>query len=374
LGVEVQVDEDYWLSLVDAFSAAAIGTGSWLDALSGLAAGTGSRVGELIGLGSANTVPFNWVTDLGADWVEDFIAIGGGDPDLNPHVRVGSQAAELQVLSSAQFITREERRTNPLLAVHTKQYDIPYICLTPLIKSPVGLVGLAVLRSESEGEISDQQRAIFTSLAPHVRTAVRTQMALEEQGARLMAGALEAVSLAAFICDWRGMVKAMTPTAEALLGEQGPLSVRGGLLGATHPAAARSLALAIEKAAAGHLVAGAPVASTLILPAGLEPQVLEVIPLPRREYAFGFEPRVLVVARGGRPDAGRIQLLLQSVYGLTLAEADVAQRLADGQPTELIAEQRSASLGTVRSQIRSIYGKLNVHRANELVARLNQLR
>lgn len=187
----IQCDEN-WLSVADAFHAAALGAGSWLDALSGLAAATGSRSGELIGLGSGHTVPFNWVTDLGQDWEEEFVAIGGGDPAANPFVRAGAQATALKVLTSADFVTPKERRSNYFLADFARRHDMPYICLTPLIKESGMLVGLAVLRSARQGEIGARERAVFTSLAPHMRSAVKTQMALEHQGALLVAGAMEA--------------------------------------------------------------------------------------------------------------------------------------------------------------------------------------
>src|SRR5690606_20389354 len=68
----IQSDE-HWLAVADAFQAAAVTGAGWDYALRSLAHATGSRCGQLIGLGSANTVPFNWVTDLGPQWVEEFI-------------------------------------------------------------------------------------------------------------------------------------------------------------------------------------------------------------------------------------------------------------------------------------------------------------
>ncbi|WP_111642826.1 helix-turn-helix transcriptional regulator [Marinimicrobium alkaliphilum] len=371
----MQINDQLWLSLVDSFSAAAVGTGSWLDSLSQLADATGSRAGELIGLGSANTVPFNWVSGLCSEWAEDFLACGGGDPGVNPFVRAGSQLSVLQVASSAEFVSAQERRSNRFIAEHTQHYDIPYICLTPLVKERDSLVGLAVMRSGKQGEITDAQKALFTSIAPHIRAAVRTQMALEHQSDLLAAGTLEALSLAVFICDRRGHVKAVTPRAEELLGQQDCLRLRGGVLGAATQTDSRLLTNAIGTAAAGLRAPGAPLATTLVLKGKrTQPYVVEVLPVPRREYAFGFEPRVLVVARDARVDSSRMQLLLRAAFGLTLAEADVAQQLAEGNTTEAIALQRGSSLGTVRTQIRAIYNKLDVHRVSELVARLQQLR
>lgn len=167
-----------WLAVADACNAAALGSGSWLDALDRLAKITGSRVGQMIGFGSQNTVPFNWATELGPDYYEDFIAVGGGDPAINPLIRKGAELQVLNVAASGDFITQQERRTNPLIAEHAIRHDIPHVCLTPLIKEDGVMVGLAVFRSSRQGEIDDQQRALFASIAPYVRMAVKTQMAL----------------------------------------------------------------------------------------------------------------------------------------------------------------------------------------------------
>lgn len=370
----MRATDDDWLAVADAFSGAAV-DGSWLDALTALAAAANSRAGELIGLGSENTVPFNWANDLGPDWAEDFLAFGGGNPRTNPFVRAGTNAPVLKVLASAEFVTPEERRSNPFIAVHARRHDIPHICLTPLIKETNGLVGLAVIRSANQGEINAQDRAIFASIAPHVRAAVRTQIAIEHQGAALMAGALEAMSLTVFICDRFGLVKAMTPSAERLVSALSALRLRQGALTSASSAETQALDEAIKTAARGLERPGAPLSKTIFIrnkPA--QPLVLDVLPIPRRNFAFGFDPRVLVVVRGSQPDPDRMQLLLRAAYGLTAAEADVTLRLVEGLTPDAIASARTSSLGTVRAQIRSIYDKLEVHRFSELVARLNGLR
>lgn len=78
--------------------------------------------------------------------------------------------------------------------------------------------------------------------------------------------------------------------------------------------------------------------------------------------------------RGSQPNASGVRLLLGTAYGLTAAEVDVAVRLVEGQSPEQIAAARSASVGTVRAQIRSIYEKFGVNRFSEFVTKVNQLR
>lgn len=370
----MRIYEESWIEVVDAFANAPL-SGDWLQGLSLLSDLTGSRSGELIGLGSANSVPFNWVSNLDKSYADDFIAMGGGDPAENPFVRVGTQLPALQVVSSEDFLSSRERRYNRFLVEHVKRYDIPYICLTPLVKSAELLVGLAVMRSSSQGEITTAERDLFTSIAPHVRAAVRMQMSLEHQGAALVAGALEALSLAIFICDGRGVVRSMTPDAEAIVSQGRQLMLKNGILCSGRPQESRALSDAIATASADIGSFSNPQSNSLVIgdPDG-SPLVLEILPIPKRDFAFGFEPRALVVVKGGKAKPDQAKTLLMLMYRLTTAEADVALRLVNGETPEQISLARNATVGTVRAQIRAIYGKCGINRCSELIAKVNQLR
>lgn len=367
--------DEQWLTLADALQTAAVTGTGWDSALHSLAHATGSRCGQLIGLGSANTVPFNWVTDLGPQWAEEFIADGGADPAINPIVRFGASIPELKIAASGEFITPEERRRNPFLVGHMRRYDIHHVCLTPLVREEGMLIGLAVLRSKRQGEISRRERTVFASIAPHVRAAVRTQIALEHQGAKLLAGAMEALSIPAFVCDANGRVRALTPAAEALVTNHSGLRLKEGRLRALRPDDDTMLSRAIDRAVAGLRRPGPPATQTVVVHGafGAQPVALEVVALPSAPFQFGFVPRVLVIAPRREDSSKRRAAILRAAYGLTPAETEVALQLAAGNTAERISADRNVALGTVRVQIKAIQRKLNVRRQVELVAAINKL-
>jgi len=88
---------------------------------------------------------------------------------------------------------------------------------------------------------------------------------------------------------------------------------------------------------------------------------------------FSFEPHAIVVLRGAEQNRAELEPILVRAFGLTPAEAQVAARLALGELRETIADERGASLQTVRSQIKSIFAKLNVTRERELVSLLAKI-
>jgi len=62
--------------------------------------------------------------------------------------------------------------------------------------------------------------------------------------------------------------------------------------------------------------------------------------------------------------------LLQRIFGLTLAEARVLERLVGGRTPEQTATDHGVEIATVRSQIKSIFSKTNTSRQPELVQRV----
>ena len=81
-----------------------------------------------------------------------------------------------------------------------------------------------------------------------------------------------------------------------------------------------------------------------------------------------------MIVRGLNHDDSQLVGALRAGFKLTAAEAEVALMLAEGQEPQTIAEARSVSINTVRSQLRNIYDKLGVKRQSELAARLRPLR
>src|SRR5689334_20390385 len=185
-------DDGHWMALTDRFHAAAIDGKGWYPALEGLAEATGSVGGELICLGDDAAIHLNIMTNTCPELLDAFIAGAGGDPSVNPRVKAGMEARPLEVLAESDFITPDEHRRHPHYQEFARPFDIPYICLTTLDRPQNGLIGLAVTRTEKQGHIDAEQRRAFASIAPHVRAAVRTHIALEGHGDALLAGALEA--------------------------------------------------------------------------------------------------------------------------------------------------------------------------------------
>jgi DNA-binding NarL/FixJ family response regulator len=350
-------------SVADEFAAAALDGSRWLGALRAMASATRSQHGQLIGIGGPRTIPFNWVSDLDDKPLRDFVTISGGSPTINPRVFAGTVTDVLEIAHEAHYEAAQPHLSSDIYLDYAREHDIPYGCQTKISEDEHGLIGLAVLRSAADGPTTEEDREIFAAIMPHARSAVRIHAALENDAPLLLAGALERMGSAAFVCDAHGYIRAMTPAAEQHL-RQGWLRRAAGALTAPNPADAIAIAAALAAAGSAPRTA-API--SIALTGDRRPQILDIVALPHLPWTLSFRPRLLVLVRRSDTHASASSLL-QRAYALTGAEADIAVRLALGEARAAIAGAREVSLDTVRSQIKAVFAKLGVARETELAA------
>ncbi|MCX7900313.1 MAG: helix-turn-helix transcriptional regulator [Methylocystis sp.] len=98
--------------------------------------------------------------------------------------------------------------------------------------------------------------------------------------------------------------------------------------------------------------------------------VLHVFPIRGGSRARFPDCAAVVIITSIAPPAARPELL-QSVYGLTRAEAEVARRLVMGSSIDHISVCNGTSPNTVRSQLRKVLEKTGCNRQAEAVALLS---
>ena len=312
------------------------------------------------------------MTDLSAEAHQEFLDIGGGRPDVN--VRLACSKGPFEIAFERDYDEARKRINSADYDDYARKYDMVYGCQSVLANQNGLMIGLAVLRSEADGRTTEEDRSAFADLAPYVLTAVRLQRAVKHQGAQMITGSFEAMDAAAFVLDAARFVQAQTKAASALLHADRRISLSFGRLGALFADHDRILQGALRHALEAH-EKGVPGRSRIALrgeSGPLDTLVLEIFALPKQEWALGFEPRILVVAKmAAMPNEGDRDLLT-SMLGLTAAESEVALLTARGLSRDQIALQRGTSTDTVSSQLKSLFRKSDVNREAELVARLNQ--
>jgi DNA-binding CsgD family transcriptional regulator len=368
-------NNEHALAVADLFATAAL-EGDWSTALNAFGEACGADGAKLVGVGPDATVPFAYTPRVDPAALAEFVALGGGHPSRNPRAQLAMRACVLESCHDIDIEGGAEISRHDLYADFCRRWDFLYGSQATMIRNDQMTVALLTHRKGTRGPPEAEDRRAFDALAPHAYAALKLQKTLEGRGADLLAGMLDAVEVAAFVCDGFGLVQSLTPAAEAVL-RRGPLRLKLGKLSASRASDRCALESAIKAAVGDGVNLHAPARSTLIVrdaDASGRFEVVEVSPLPRKTLRLGFEPRAVVTVRARPRDDAELSRLLQTAFSLTSSEAAVLARLASGESRESIAAERQVRLDTVQMQIKRAFAKMNVHREAELIALIGRFR
>jgi DNA-binding CsgD family transcriptional regulator len=360
------------LAIADHFYAAALGRRSWRDGLSLIADVAGAHAAQLIRLDGRAGRSLNLYTGLDPAIESVYFAEERDSPSVNLRVRAGTETPLMRTVVEGDYVAADDWSRDRHFQEFARPWDIPHSCIVPVFDAHGCRTVLAVFRSARAGPIERQARGRFATVARLVHDSLAMQHTVAHEGERIASGTLEAASMAAFFCNQAGVVLRTTAAAEALLRDGEFVRVNRGVLefadGKRH-----RLADAIASATTA---AGVPRPRRLTAHSRVSnarTRTVEVLALPELGVDFQSFSRALVVIKTPvTPNTGLADSL-QAEFQLTSAEAEIALKLNQGATPAQIAQARGVSVATVRSQIKRIYSKLDVHRQAELVARLRGL-
>ena len=353
--------------LAEAFLAAAVEPERWLGALGELAAATGSDHAQIIGIGPDYALDFNWVSDMGA---EAHAAADRAElitPQTNFRVAAAQSAPSGAILCEERYATVKPHLIDDAYLDLCSDLDIPHGCQTDLLIGDGGLVGFALLRSERSGPTTAQARDLFANVRDAAATAVSLQVAIEREGNRLVAGALEAMGTACFVLDRDMIVRAVTPGAEALL-DDGVMRMVDQRPALPRPGDERRLGAALASVRDRRVMA-----ASLAVEDGPGILMLKLHRLPARQWNMGFAPYAILVAKRSVGAKAADLKLLRDTFALTASEAEIALLLSAGRTRDAICAARGITRETLRSHLRALFAKLGVHRETEAIHRLHAL-
>jgi DNA-binding CsgD family transcriptional regulator len=237
-----------------------------------------------------------------------------------------------------------------------------------------GISGTSVRRPRRAGPFTPEEARRLGLLVPHIRRSLALVQRLDGAAgrARLAEDMLDRLDRAVVLLTANGRVAHVNAMADRLF-EEGRLQLRSNRLESADPAEATVLrgliAAALEPASRAAL--------TRLLPggAGGGPLVASACRLPSRRPAALAAPQAvaalfLTPIGASRADFGQ---LLPALFGLSRAEVRLAEALHEGFSLSEIAERLELSRETLRSQLRSVFGKTGTRRQGALIRLLADL-
>jgi DNA-binding NarL/FixJ family response regulator len=251
------------------------------------------------------------------------------------------------------YVTERELRKSEIYADFFQPLGMFHVLgsLTPL-GGGGGFVALGLHRPERARPFDDSDKLAVAEIIPFLRRSMRMRHELRlATGAThgAMAG-LDAASLPALAVDRAKRILFANAAALKLLQTRRGVASRGGRCVAVDPADADALSALLKQASSGGL--GGML--RLRAPPGEAPLTL-LATRPVDGDRSGVTVLLLLDPAARRAHAKAA--LLQTMHGLTAAEAEVAEAATRGEAAAAIAAMRGTSEATVRAQLRGVLAK-----------------
>ncbi|WP_150291679.1 helix-turn-helix transcriptional regulator [Sphingobium estronivorans] len=245
--------------------------------------------------------------------------------------------------------------------------DDTFRCLGGAIRrdGTTGHIGLHRGRTQRPFGAREEQ-AIQQSIGHVGRMfAIRSKLDRVRHHGRSLQATLDMLGHAVFTLRPDGRLIDCNRGADALLRRGDALLLRQRQVKARDPRDDDALQTALRAASARQ---GGQASAIFIHREGRQPYMLSIA-----SVRVGAERQIVAIATEPDGQDGSLVSRIRALYGLTRAEAEVAQALCAGQGLEELSQARGVALNTVRTQMKNIYVKLDCRRQSELVARIGAL-
>jgi DNA-binding CsgD family transcriptional regulator len=268
-------------------------------------------------------------------------------------------------VSDSDLFTEAEYKADSLVAEWAAPNQLHHSAATAIKPPSADLVVVHVQRSTGVRRFDVSDIALLDSFRPHLARAGLLAVRLQFERFNAIALGLELVGLPAILLDREGHALCANGLAQSMEDHIG-WSASNRVYLRDRKADAR-LQDALRAEGLTHALTGCSIPSK---PQESTAAIIHLIPVAgtaRDLFEGGFN-LLLVTPIGVKPAQSAV--LLQGLFDLTPAEAEICRQLSRGYALDRIARERGCAVDTVRSQLKSIFDKTGTSRQSELVALL----
>ena len=362
---------DRILSVIQTLYDAAVDETRWAHAIEALTAVTGSQAATFWVLDSSDEPRLPTLTCFNFD--PSFIAeYQNGMVPLDPTVQYLVAHPDVPIVHDGLFITDREKDRLAYYDWHGRHSDTRYRLVGQSQPAEQVQAGVALHRARNVGRYEPSDIEHFAVLHRHLQRALAIAFRLGTLGTlqKCTTELLDRHPAAVVLLDGRGRVVYFNRRAADLQAKGDGIQLAISGLTLRRKADNDHLRVLIGRAM---FRPGTPVGGMMraVRPSGKRPYGIFVSPISRDSPALtDVRPAVCVMITD--PDGRRPPLSsrLRTVFGLTEAEARLADRLAAGDDLRSAASELGVTYGTARTRLAEIFQKTNTHRQAELVSLL----
>jgi DNA-binding CsgD family transcriptional regulator len=234
------------------------------------------------------------------------------------------------------------------------------------------LWALSLQRGVSEGPFEQRERDLIERLSPALSNAATLSAYVGRAALGASLHTLQMISEPAASVGRSGIVLAANEGAHELFRTEPDVTLRGNRLFVRDEQAAKDIEYQIG------ILSASDCDTTRLPPVAARtstsrPVMISTIPVPIAAANSFMGARAILIFRRPDPNRHLSRSTVARLFGLTVAEARIAQGIYAGLGLEEIAERQNVSVATVRNQLKSIFSKTDTHRQAQLVALLSSL-
>jgi hypothetical protein len=267
----------------------------WRPAVEKLLFATGASTGNMVALGGPLLMPLCFY--VGRNWEQ--ATEMSRDPAMwgSANWRVNTTTTPLAVQHDDHYAAYRANHDTQVYDDMMSDLDMASGCQSALVIEDGVFLGLAITAPARRGGLARTGLERFAALVPTLSRAVRTELALSGEAAKLMLGESGPLDGATILLDGHGAIGGLTEAAERLFGDHGPFryAYQGLALNCQradrHLQSALSRLLALDGDDDGTRVHQ----FDCVTRSGR--WRLSVVRLPGRDHGLRFHPRLAIAAK-----------------------------------------------------------------------------
>jgi len=228
----------------------------------------------------------------------------------------------------------------------------------------------SIYRGPGDDPFPEEIIRLWDTLNPHLQNWARlySKIGKIEHGARLLSDTLDRLSMGVVVIDERMRISEMNAKAREIFKKNRALSVVQGIIHChiqNDTNLLHALVLAASRTSQGRNMH--PGGALRVASGDNRPLDIAISPLRRGSKTGLTRGQALMLISDPGSQRNTKAEALRAIYGMTPAEAEVADLLLHGKSVSEISEIRGATVATIRTQIKTILSKAGVKKQSEFV-------
>ena len=365
------------LSVIEALYEAVLDETRWSQALTALTSISGSQAATFWVLDGSDQPRLPTLTCLNFDpaFIDEYQQ---GMVPMDPTVQYLVSHPNQPIVHDGLVISERDKERHAYYDWHGRHSDTRYRLVGQARPAHEVQAGVALHRTRRVGRYEPTDIEKFAVLHRHLERALAIAFRLGTLGTmqQCTTELLDRNRTAVLLLDERRRVVYMNRSAAALQSKGDGVRISGSGINLFRKRDNDDLSALITRASsADRSQSSAGGMMRVVRPSGRRPYGILVTPVSRAYPALStLRPAVCVVITDpDQPPSELSTSRLRTLFGLTNAEARLADRLASGDALRVAAVRLHITYGTARTRLAQIFEKTETHRQRELVSLLRTM-